>query len=62
MTLAGRIREWIAQGRPDPAAPESDEKSDPTVDEEPDLVQNDSVDDKKEKSKKKRGLFGLFRR
>ena len=62
MILAGRIREWIKKGRPDPAEPESDKKHDQTLDEETDPVQNDTVDEKKEKSKKKQGLFGLFRK
>ena len=62
MILAGGIREWIKKGRPDSVESEPDTKHDQTLDEELDPVQNNTADEKKEKSKKKRGLFGLFRK
>ncbi len=57
--LAGRIRAWIKNGRTDPAESQIDEKRDQIRNETQDPAQNDA---KREKSKKKQGMFGLFKK
>ena len=53
--LAGDIRAWIKEGRPERAAP-------PDPEPEPEPAPPEPEPEPEPKSKKKRGLFGMFRR
>ena len=55
--LAGDIRAWIKEGRPERAAP-----PDPEPESEPEPAPPEPEPEPEPKSKKKRGLFGMFRR
>ena len=55
--LAGDIRAWIKEGRPERAAPPA-----PEPEPEPEPAPPEPEPEPEPKSKKKRGLFGMFRR
>ena len=64
--LGNKIRDWIKHGRPDPTKTEDDDDDDDYSDEDDDDDDEPEVEiqkhDKEEKPKKKRGMFGFFKR
>ena len=64
--LGNKIRQWIKQGRLEPGQSKTDEDTEEEIDndEENDDDKDDDIQkhDKEEKPKKKRGMFGFFRK
>ena len=71
--LGNKIRDWIKNGKPNPGESKVDNKVDKKYDKDDDeskLVEDKKEDadddkpkqDKQEKPKKKRGLFGFFKK
>ncbi|MBT8172859.1 MAG: signal recognition particle-docking protein FtsY, partial [Nitrosopumilus sp.] len=62
LKLGNKIRQWIKDGRPKPGESNDDKDNQDDKDEQDDTDGDIQKHDKEEKSKKKRGMFGFFKK